>query len=321
MRTVDRAIRDGIKATRPGSRKLNEQVIGTFHGFPIESEGVDRSRPRSEARAKVIVADDVAAWSRADPQEKRLTDYGRLIPPWGTTWVEYPNATGHERRGTWTMSSRAPSLAAFRDDVDAGKGWWGDLVAGAVADAEGNGVDPAGPGHMATTLIYVEARKQIFGPVGAFCLVLDADGFLQGNRWMNFEMAHGDEKWMMAVLTPMLDTFELLHMRNVTLREHRPDPVRRDRKRGNLPPVRYSTLRLHLPRQGTAGGTGVGVGISPGQHIVAGHAAHYGDCCAGQHAPNKRLFGRHEGVYWVPSHLRGSRDHGTVTTDLEVTPE
>lgn len=30
------------------------------------------------------------------------------------------------------------------------------------------------------------------------------------------------------------------------------------------------------------------------------------------------LFGKHEGVYWVPQHLRGDPERGTVISDYEI---
>ncbi|MGH9094156.1 MAG: hypothetical protein ACRDXE_03250 [Acidimicrobiales bacterium] len=325
MRTVDRVIRDGI--ARPPSLTagdLNAHIIDTLRWSGLADQ--PNPEPHASGPAKIIVADDVAEWSQGQA-DKTLAEYGRLSPPWWRMWVEYPSYSGRDRRAAWIHGGERWESLRFAEQVVRGDGEEpADLLAGAFDDAAGNGTDLDQPGWLLTVMFYVEHHKKVAGPVGAFSLVLDADGFLAGNRWQMLmevldpggDPADDAQGWMLRAFAPTLDVLELLHMRNVTVAEVRPEAVRRDRKRGNLPPVRYHVLRLHLPRKGSDAGTGTGTGISPGEHIVAGHVAHYGDCCPGQHAPHKRLFGRHEGTYWVPSHLRGRPEHGHVVADLEI---
>ena len=51
-------------------------------------------------------------------------------------------------------------------------------------------------------------------------------------------------------------------------------------------------------------------GLKKALHICRGHFAHY--------TPEKPLFGRISGNFWVPAHVRGAKEHGTVKKDYVV---
>lgn len=131
--------------------------------------------------------------------------------------------------------------------------------------------------------------------------------------------ADPDEAWLTRALAPAYQAVAFLHCKNVVLDETVPagKVQARRRRRGKEPLVRYHTLRLDVPRKSTAGESSNGDKAPKSLHIVAGHFAHYGACCA-NHEPHGRLFGRLEGVYWVPTHARGNRDIGTIRTDFDL---
>lgn len=126
------------------------------------------------------------------------------------------------------------------------------------------------------------------------------------------------EGWLMRAMSPALQTIAFLHCKNVVVEEVRPAAkVQAKRaKRGRPGLVRYQTVRLDVPRKQSAGSGGGHRDVS--FHIVAGHFAHYGDCCPSQHEPHGLLFGRLSGVHWVPSHARGDREVGEVQTDFDL---
>jgi hypothetical protein len=48
-------------------------------------------------------------------------------------------------------------------------------------------------------------------------------------------------------------------------------------------------------------------------HICRGHFS-----CYGEQYGTKKLFGKHEGRFWIPQHVRGSLDKGLITKDYVV---
>jgi hypothetical protein len=136
-------------------------------------------------------------------------------------------------------------------------------------------------------------------------------------RTVDAGMTSTEEEWLLSLAGVGLRTYSLCHMKNIDVEPVVPRVTRRHHKRGNLPPVRYHVLRLKLPRS-QSNGKSTGTGFSPGVHPVAGHMAHYGNCCPGHHEPKGKLFGKNTGVYWVPNHLRGSLENGIVLTDIEA---
>jgi hypothetical protein len=129
----------------------------------------------------------------------------------------------------------------------------------------------------------------------------------------------GDHSWLLRALTPAFQALGFLHCKNVVLDSVVPAAkVQAKRLRaGKEPLVRYQTLRLEVPRKMATGGGRAGLGEFSALHIVSGHFSHYGACCP-SHPPRGLLFGRHEGVYWVPSHARGDRRAGEVHTDYDL---
>ncbi len=127
-----------------------------------------------------------------------------------------------------------------------------------------------------------------------------------------------DDQWVIRALTPAFQTVAFLHCKNVALDETVPSPKvqANRRRRGRKPLLRHHVLRLTVPRKQHESNGGDG-DQTRALHIVAGHFAHYGACCQ-NHEPGGRLFGRLEGVYWVPSHVRGDPDRGTVLTDFDL---
>ena len=125
-------------------------------------------------------------------------------------------------------------------------------------------------------------------------------------------------EWLIRSLAPAMQTLAFMHCRNVELGETSPPvKVQAKRRRANRAPlVRYHTLHIDLPRRSSGGGGASPVG-GKSLHIVAGHFAHYGECCA-DHPPRGLLFGRLQGVYWVPTHARGEAVIGETRTDYEV---
>lgn len=120
--------------------------------------------------------------------------------------------------------------------------------------------------------------------------VLDVDS--EGSAWRATMM------WSYAAIN-------FLNCRNVNLVE--PQLTRAQQRRVQRAGIRVHRIEVIDP--GTSTRT---VGHGPGGeelplHQVRGHFARYGPRFG-----RGLLFGKHEGMYWVPDHRRGSADHGEV---------
>lgn len=91
--------------------------------------------------------------------------------------------------------------------------------------------------------------------------------------------------------------------------------ARREAQRRNDPPlVTYKTLQIEPMKKVLATEGGVAHnGLKKALHICRGHFAEYGD----EYGKGK-LFGKYEGRFWMPAHVRGSADAGVALKDYNV---
>lgn len=208
---------------------------------------------------------------------------------------------------------------------------WNDIWAEVGVDKK----DTA-PKWTITLVLFIEDAKKVSSPMAWLALALDGNGRVLGNRWQIHPGSTLDTDALLVAMHPALQTLAFLHCRNTELDETVP-PAKvsaKHQKHYGRPLLRYKSLRLVLPRKAGVA-LGAGGGIRPGMHIAAGHFAHYGDCCpvsptcvrphgfnqcslCGGHEPHGLLFGKYQGIYWTPMHVRGSKDEGIVVTDFEA---
>lgn len=307
-RTADRAVADGIQLlgnleqidppTARWCRMLNDTVLDFFATMPI------------------IVADNVATYLRnGGIREFTLEDIPCLTPPWPNFWIESQRVTpGSRQRSAFWMQGHDLRDGEVRDTLD----WVGK----ATADAVANGFDADALRFALLLVNYVEDRKRVIGPLAAVTLVLDEYGRCKGNHYIWLGPEEDPEIILISAATA-LQTISFMHCKNVVTDVVRPEPKlsRAHRRRHGHDLVDYRTVRLVVPRR-TSGPspTGSGLGDRP-MHIATGHYGHYGNCCPGPdgHPPKGLLFGKLEGRYWIPTHLRGNPQYGQTRRDYNVT--
>lgn len=271
----------------------------------------------------VIVADNVAAYVHQQPPGKYVIgNWPCLAPPWDWAWIEYPSSSGNERRGAWMLGFDLRSKDADAESLrELHTGMIGAVLEDAARQSPGEETRWALVGFM-----FIDDGRRVLGPVGSVIWALDEFGKELGNRWFlrpDLEWALAEEEaamWLHAAITPALQTIAFMHCRNVVIDRHQRPPklAKAYRRRHGREPLRWQTVRLELPRQAVEGDEATRPGTGPSLHIVTGHFSHYGDCCPTQHEPKGKLFGRLDGVYWMPMHLRGDAQH-EVRSDRVVT--
>jgi hypothetical protein len=114
----------------------------------------------------------------------------------------------------------------------------------------------------------------------------------------------------------VLLTFALSHMKNVVTKDNKETmsrQQRRYRERTGQPAVVYKTVEV-VPFRNVSGNSEKGSKQNTKRaHLVAGHIARYGP----EHGTGK-LFGKYEGVYFIPPHIRGNPDVGLVEKDYRL---
>jgi hypothetical protein len=123
-----------------------------------------------------------------------------------------------------------------------------------------------------------------------------------------------EEQLWLPLLCPCLMAICFLHVKNVILeRTIPPIPVQKKAvKNYGTPLTNYHVLKIQpfrkvLESQGNSAESG----IQRALHACRGHFATYG----GVHG---KLFGKLEGTYWVPAHMRGNIERGLADKEYRV---
>lgn len=336
MKTADRVLASGLNApfTKGKHRSMSEEWKVSAAQIAADLKS-----------CPVIVADNVAAYVRSHRSNYILEEFPCLAPPWPAFWLEYPSTSGKQRR--------AVMVRDVTNDINATKD---DAFGGSIKDARANGFEGEPKWVIELAAMAEDEKHTVVGPVGWLVLALDDRGMVVGNRWVlgtpigprvypEFRLYNGetfDDSWLLAALLPAFQSISFLHCKNMVVDRVEPPPKlsARHRREHGRPLLRYQQVRLEVPRAGTRqrGAGGGGTLGPPSLHIVAGHMAHYGNChvprpgcpqkhgydrcegCGG-HDPHGKLFGRHEGMYWVPQMSRGNPTRGEVRTDYELVTE
>lgn len=145
----------------------------------------------------------------------------------------------------------------------------------------------------------------------------DKDGkpvfYLPGGIGFNNKTRYETEylqKHLRTVYQIVCFAFTFAHCKNVTTIDSTaslkpPDKIERRLK---LPAFRRYTLKIN-GRQ-TASPDGDGTGTSPAYHLCRGHFATY--------TPERPLFGRLVGKFWIPAHTKGNKSRGEVVKDYSA---
>lgn len=126
-------------------------------------------------------------------------------------------------------------------------------------------------------------------------------------------------KWCASVcattLLATMETLELLSCKNVSLAPHEGDPKQVSRaikRHGGTPDsYRYHTLVVRPPGA-KSDSPRQDIGIMP-RHVCRGHFSEYGPQFG-----KGLLFGKYEGRFYVPPHLKGDKKNGIVEKDYEI---
>jgi hypothetical protein len=164
----------------------------------------------------------------------------------------------------------------------------------------------------------------IIGPVVEYTFSIGANGHVLYKPAMMFAGGHIPEflnhsqeytDFTSLLLFPAMLAISFMNCKNVTLEAIEPNAElnRIRQRRGDRPFLRYHTIDIEpMKRVLRTEGQVDAVGLKRALHIVRGHFSTY--------TPERPLFGKVAGTFWVPSHVRGSAREGVVISDYAVHP-
>lgn len=282
-------------------------------------ESIARVR-RTIAGCSVIVADNVGTYFYEHPQQywTYREDFPNSAPPFSSFFIELGRPgrlvleDGDGPPGDW-MPDRWGFLFSA---VDAGSvPYISVLPSGEMVHREVVGAR----WYLKVELITAVGLKPDYPgflkwfPVGEHGEILEdpPSGLLGPHLPSEDRKEIGDT--LACLFPPALLALSFLNCKNTTLRPVEPDPeINRERRAAHLAPfVRYHTIDIEPMRRvlGTEGRVGE-VGLRRALHLVRGHFATY--------TPDRPLFGKVAGTFWVPSHVRGSAERGAVISDYRI---
>ena len=148
------------------------------------------------------------------------------------------------------------------------------------------------------------------GPLMHVYIAVDEDGHPQDIHWRARDERYKDI--FEGALSVLLQAMTVLNCRNVEVLEPTSRP-RHERRRIERTGVTVSEIHVtkigKYRRHDGPRRLGDGVPLS----TVRGHVARYGDKYG-----RGKLFGKYEGEFWVPAHLRGTAEVGEVKHDYVV---
>lgn len=287
---------------------------------------------------------NVFEWGEKNAIEVPIEDLPAVRLPYPHMWLEYELSINMRftdepaelrRKVHGQVGVMAVELSREYVETNLTQGWRLDNAdspfTASMENVEENGFDTEEVEFFNSYVVYYETTlhdDKYHAPVGLVVFAVNKYGKMLGNCYrismgvqtIEAEMVKSDPGRLLGFMQVAVYAIGFMLCRNV-----RSEPVevpakvraKRDKKLGR-PTTRFSKLHIDVPgRNLSSRGSGDG-NPETSLHIVAGHFSHYGNCCPGIHEPNGKLFGRLEGVYWMPMHVRGNAAHGTVISTPEI---
>lgn len=281
-----------------------------------------------------ILATNVMRYVEEQSNEHRTSDYPGARPVFDSMWIEgdaESRGTTHRQRIGFLVA--AADREAFKDQN------LPPAYSGLYDLARREGQWPDNCRWMLDVAMFALAPEgdSVVGPLRYWNICLDENGnYIQETYGKYTSLGTGmqheqdedgyyprdpDDPAYYAIFY-VLQTLQFLNVRNVVVEKCAPAKKVSDKyqKKTGKPLQKWQTISIQPLGTKTVRASGVYQGGTNlvGQHIAKGHLAHYGDCCPGAHEPNGKLFGKLEGVYWVPMHVRGNPSVGQIHTNIEV---
>jgi hypothetical protein len=232
-------------------------------------------------------------------------DFPNVAPPFDMFWMEFAAPRFWNVKGTIVpIQATAPRRwgVLMRAFPGPNKGW----ILGAKIVCEWE------PGKIVNPLLTME-------------IPINADGTLADGAWPTRAIAeslsHAEDNLVRLgkfMVKPCLLAISFMHCKNVVMHaQDVPEKLGRAyRRRHGRELIRHHTIHIEPMKKVLATEGGIAEnGLKKALHICRGHWAQYGP----QYGRGK-LFGKIEGQFWIPAHVRGSAEQGVIDKRYVVHP-
>ncbi len=174
----------------------------------------------------------------------------------------------------------------------------------------------------ATCYFMDKQRQHFYGPCATYTVVLNDQGApIDFNlNAMNVPNDQGidSQDLMLANMAPFFQAIAFMHCKNVRIETEKPDLgiSKKWKKKTGKPLAKWNTLTIDPLRDTLSRdrrGTNNALSTPASLHIARGHFAEYGE-----EFGKGKLFGKYSGRYWIPQHVRGNKDQGTIGHDYVI---
>jgi len=263
----------------------------------------------------VIVADNVAQYY-FDNAEKKWADkdFPVVSPPFELMWMEFARPQGKNypenypsRFSFWIHAGEVPREVEWNESCGAFQ-----LCQKVKFEC------PQKPRWLMRLMLYVKIHglrghsgEECVGPCAVYMVALNDSGEIIAKDSSYIETNVTNEMAEPLHHCALL-TLSLLNCKNVTVKENEPSAIasKKWRKAHGEPLAKFKTLNIEpmrkiLVREGGQSEQGLKMAM----HICRGHFRDYRE---------HGVFGKHKGIYWWDSFVRGSVDRGIVYKTYEV---
>lgn len=172
--------------------------------------------------------------------------------------------------------------------------------------------------HCVNAMAYFTQQDRVVGPVALWDVALDEHGAPVEFAYKHMSInGYDSNAFMLGKLAAFFQALAFMHCKNAQMQQEQPPEKlsRKWQKKTGQPLVKWNTLTIQplketLARESRNTRT---TGINSSAHIARGHFAEYGE-----EFGKGKLFGKYEGRFWIPAHVRGAKEEGMVLHDYEV---
>lgn len=320
-----RAIRDVL--VRKGSMEPTSEQVDQDVTRSRNAQRSHRSTDSAEAgwpilaKAQVIIGDEVGHYLNSFPDGIQLSTLllTPVVPPFGHVFVDFrrvPNPYNLEEFGVLLStvehgSDERTEAGAIRWTIYASLygSWDGRTQVGPIVSAQAP-LDSAGNlVRVATDQLdlHDDVKDRLPNGLPLVSAVIGGDLHFEAQLVDQFHqelLRNTTNMLYMALLT-----VSFTHVKNVNVVQVDPDPKqsRAFHRRHGRPLNRHYVLDIGGTRNAIAEEVRRSGGIERAWHRCRGHFATY--------TSERPLFGRQVGTFWVPAHVRGTRNVGTIEKD------
>jgi hypothetical protein len=263
------------------------------------------------AETQVVLADNVAQYFfDSSSHNWTVADFPVVSPPFPVTWMEFSRPQNVE----WKQDVSRWALWVVAGEVGADEPW--DKSNSAFDFCLNSLACDERPRWLMRAMLYCRFKNndEVWGPLAIWFMALNDEGEALAHTMHELPRLKGTgfALDLRSCFYCCLLTLTLMHCKNVVRVDNSATPTisKNWRKKHGRPLVNFKTLNIAplktiLRREGSADQSNLKLSL----HICRGHFRDY---------RQRGLFGKHRGIYWWDSFVRGSAESGITVKNYSL---